>query len=179
MEERAAEFGATVDRANWRLVGPMHIAETEEQARRDVEHGLAEWVDYFERVAALPLAPTDTTDVIAALNATGMAVIGTTEMAVAQIERLQKQSGGFGSYLFMAHEWADRHATLQSYELFAQYVMPRFQGQLDRATRSRDWAAENRPTFIGAAASAVVGAITSHRAEREAKTVPEDGGSTT
>ncbi|HLY83248.1 MAG TPA: LLM class flavin-dependent oxidoreductase, partial [Acidimicrobiales bacterium] len=159
MEERAAEFGTTVDRANWRLVGPMHIAETEEQARRDVEHGLAEWVDYFERVAALPLAPTDTTDVIAALNATGMAVIGTPEMAVAQIERLQKQSGGFGSYLFMAHEWADRRATLQSYELFAQYVMPRFQGQLDRAIRSRDWAAENRPTFIGAAASAVVGAI--------------------
>src|SRR5579859_42097 len=163
MEERAAEFGTTVDRANWRLVGPMHIAETEEQARRDVEHGLAEWVDYFERVAALPLAPTDTTDVIAALNATGMAVIGTPEMAVAQIERLQKQSGGFGSYLFMAHEWADRRATLQSYELFAQYVMPRFQGQLDRAIRSRDWAAENRPTFIGAAASAVVGAIRSHR----------------
>src|SRR5438067_10984631 len=36
MEERAAEFGTTVDRAKWRLVGPMHIAATEEQARRDV-----------------------------------------------------------------------------------------------------------------------------------------------
>ena len=33
MEERAAEFGQPVDRRNWRLVGPMHIAETEEQAR--------------------------------------------------------------------------------------------------------------------------------------------------
>ena len=33
MEERAAEFGTTVDRRHWRLVGPMHIAETEEQAR--------------------------------------------------------------------------------------------------------------------------------------------------
>src|SRR5688572_16057758 len=50
MEERAAEFGTTVDRRNWRLVGPMHIAETMDQARKDVEHGLAEWLDYFQRV---------------------------------------------------------------------------------------------------------------------------------
>src|SRR5207302_603595 len=108
-------------------------------------------------------------DMVAALNASGMAVIGTPDMAIAQIERLQKQSGGFGTYLFMAHEWADRRATLQSYELFAQYVVPRFQGQTERATRSRDWAAENRPTFIGASTDAVVGAIMSHHAEKEAK----------
>jgi limonene 1,2-monooxygenase len=169
MEERAAEFGSTVNRADWRLVGPMHIADTEEQARRDVEYGLPQWADYFQRVAALPVVPEDTGDMVAALNASGMAVIGTPEMAVAQIERLQKQSGGFGAYLFMAHEWADRRATLHSYELFAQYVAPQFQGQVDRATRSRDWAAENRPTFIGAATNAVVGAIKSHHAEREAK----------
>ena len=61
MEERAAEFGTTVDRAKWRLVGPMHIADTKEQAIADVAFGLEEWVDYFQRVAALPLAP-DTTN---------------------------------------------------------------------------------------------------------------------
>src|ERR1017187_1557828 len=61
MEERAAEFGTSVDRSKWRLVGPMHIADTKEQAIADVEFGLDEWVDYFQRVAALPLAP-DTTD---------------------------------------------------------------------------------------------------------------------
>ena len=115
------------------------------------------------------MAPDEPPDEqIDALNATGIAVIGTPEMAVAQIERLQKQSGGFGTYLFMAHDWADRPATLQSYELFAQYVIPRFQGQLDRAERSRDWAAANRPEFIGAAAQAVVGAIKSHYAEKKA-----------
>jgi hypothetical protein len=32
MEERAETFGTTVDRAKWRLVGLMHIAETREQA---------------------------------------------------------------------------------------------------------------------------------------------------
>src|SRR3989442_715967 len=59
MEQRAAQFGTAVDRRRWRLVGPMHLAETREQAARDVAFGLHEWVDYFQRVAALPLAPED------------------------------------------------------------------------------------------------------------------------
>src|SRR3954453_19987580 len=37
MEERAAHYGVTVDRNAWRLVGIMHVAETREQAYRDVE----------------------------------------------------------------------------------------------------------------------------------------------
>jgi limonene 1,2-monooxygenase len=171
MEERAAEFGTTVDRARWRLVGPMHIAETEAQARRDVAFGLAQWVDYFERVAALPLAPNtlDPDKLVDALMETGFAVVGTPEMAVAQIERLVEQSGGFGTFLLMAHEWADREATLHSYELFAREVMPHFQGTLPSLVGSRDWAAENRPEFIGAVGGAIMQAITDHAAEREAK----------
>ena len=49
--------------------------------------GLEEWVDYFQRVAALPLAP-DTTNfasLVDALNASGFAVIGTVEDAIAQM----------------------------------------------------------------------------------------------
>jgi limonene 1,2-monooxygenase len=171
MEERAAEFGTTVDRAKWRLVGPMHIAETEAQARKDVAFGLAQWVDYFERVAALPLAPNtlDPDKLVDALMETGFAVVGTPEMAVAQIKRLVEQSGGFGTFLLMAHEWADRQATLHSYELFAREVMPHFQGTLPSLVGSRDWAAENRPEFIGAVGGAIMQAISDHAAEREAK----------
>ena len=169
-EERAEKFGTTVDRRAWRLVGPMHIRETEEQARADVEHGLADWVRYFQEVAALPIAPEtdDHTTLLEAMNASGIAVIGTPDMAAAQIQRLIDQSGGFGTYLFMAHEWADRQATLASYELFAKEVIPRFQRSSERAVRSRDWAAENRPEFIGAAINAVGKAITDHMAEKEA-----------
>ena len=169
-EERAAKFGTTVDRRSWRLVGPMHIRETEEQARGDVEHGLADWVRYFQEVAALPIAPAtdDPTMLLEAMNASGIAVIGTPDMAAAQIERLIEQSGGFGTYLFMAHEWADRRATLASYELFAREVMPRFQRSAERAARSRDWAAANRPEFMGAAINAVGKAITDHLAEKQA-----------
>ncbi|HEY5097813.1 MAG TPA: LLM class flavin-dependent oxidoreductase [Acidimicrobiales bacterium] len=171
MEERAAEFGTTIDRGKWRLVGPMHIADTKEQAIADVGFGLAEWVDYFQRVAALPLAP-DTANhetLVDALNASGFAVIGTVEDAVNQVERLRKQSGGFGTYLLMGHEWADTAATRHSYELVARYVAPEFQGTSRTLTASRDWAAENRPEFIGAATAAVVSAFDRHNEEKQAK----------
>jgi limonene 1,2-monooxygenase len=94
-------------------------------------------------------------------------------MAIAQIQRLIDQSGGFGTYLFMAHEWADRQATLASYELFAREVMPAFQRSSDRTVRSRNWAADNRPEFMGAAISAVGKAIQDHQAEKEARAAPE------
>ncbi len=170
-EGRAAEFGQTVDRNRWRLVGPFHVAETREKARENVRFGLEQWLDYFRRVAALPLAPEGPIDdAVDALNASGFAVIGDVDDAIAQIERLQQQSGGFGCLLQMAHEWADQEATLKSYELMARYVFPRFQDSTTLSTRSRDWAAENRPTFIGAAFSAIQKEIVRHAEEQEQKT---------
>ena len=171
MEERAEEFGTTVDRRKWRLVGPMHIADTKEQAYEDVKFGLPQWVDYFQRVAALPLGP-DTTDVAEmadAMNESGFAVIGTVDDAIAQIQRLIDQSGGFGTFLNMAQEWADRPAMWRSYELLARYVFPHFQGSATSTTNRRDWAAENRPEFIAAATSAVMTAVQSHHQEKAAK----------
>jgi limonene 1,2-monooxygenase len=171
MEERADEFGTVVDRRKWRLVGPVHIADTKEQAYEDVQFGLPQWVDYFQRVAALPLGP-DTTDVAEmadAMNASGFAVIGTVDDAIAQIQRLVDQSGGFGTFLNMAHEWADRPATWRSYELLSRYVFPHFQGSAVPTTASRDWAAENRPEFISAATTAIMTAVQSHHQEKAAK----------
>jgi limonene 1,2-monooxygenase len=170
VEERAAQFGQVADRSAWRLVGPIHIAETREQAAADVEFGLAQWVDYFQRVAALPLAPDATghDSLVDALNASGFAVIGTPDDAIAQLRRLDEQSGGFGTFLCMAHEWADRPETLRSYELLARYVMPEINGSAATLTASRDWAAENRPEFIGAAGAAIMSAIQSHAEERQA-----------
>ena len=42
---------------SWRLAGPVHIAETREQARADVRFGLAGWLYYFQKVVALPGVP--------------------------------------------------------------------------------------------------------------------------
>ena len=70
--------------------------------------------------------------------------------------------------LFRSHEWANRKATLESYELFARWVMPRFQGSLAPMEESRTWAIENRPAFIGEAGAAIQKAISDHYAERDA-----------
>jgi limonene 1,2-monooxygenase len=171
MEERAEQFDTRVDRSDWRLVGPMHIAPTREQARADVQFGLAEWIDYFVRVAALPLVPAgmeDVDDLVDTLTEQGFAVIGTPDDAIAQIERLEKQSGGFGCYLFMAHDWADRDATLRSYELFARNVFPHFKGTTAATRGSRDYVAEHRPEQLGRAGEAIMKAITDHASEGSA-----------
>jgi limonene 1,2-monooxygenase len=52
--------------------------------------------------------------------------------------------GGAGGVLFRAHDWANRRDTWESYELFARWVMPRFQGSLRMPSESREWCVENR-----------------------------------
>lgn len=143
VEERAAAFGTQVDRSTWSLVGPMHIAETDEQARADVKFGIESWFNYFQKVAAFPqmTMPGEQLDeMIDVINDNGAGVIGTPERARAQVQRLWDQSGGFGCFLQMGHEWANPAATKRSAELFAAEVMPHFQGQaqptLDAAARA-------------------------------------------
>src|ERR1700758_4734363 len=143
VEERAAVFGTQVDRRNWTLVGPFHIAETDEQARADVKFGMEPWFRYFQKVAAFPqmtIPGEQLDDMIDIINDAGAGVIGTPERARAQVQRLWDQSGGFGCFLQMGHEWANPAATKRSAELFAAEVIPHFQGQaqptLDAAARA-------------------------------------------
>src|SRR5215472_11063003 len=47
-EETATENGKTVDRRNWRLVFPVHLAESRDEALRDIHDGANRWIqDYF------------------------------------------------------------------------------------------------------------------------------------
>ena len=169
MEERAAQYGQRVDRRDWRLVGPMHIAATREQAVRDVEHGIDAWFDYLQLTAAAPqFCPQGSTlrERIDWVNDTGVGVIGTPDDAVAQIESLQKQSGGAGAYLMMAHDWADWEATARHYELFAQHVMPSFQGSAVRLQSSEARARAAKPELNDKQAAALQAWTDKHAAER-------------
>jgi limonene 1,2-monooxygenase len=174
MEEVSADHGRTPNRGDWRLVGPMHVADTREQAREDVRYGIEAWFDYMSNVAALPLAPpgfkgADADSIIEMLTGMGAVAIGTPEDAISQIERLQKQSGGFGTYLLMSHEWADREATLHSYELIAREVMPHVQGSAASLQASSRWARERHDQFQGQMGAAITKAAEAHKAEREAR----------
>jgi limonene 1,2-monooxygenase len=146
----AAQAGKVVGRESWRLVGPVHVAETREAARQNVRFGLQEWLNYFTKVGTLPLAVTGDGDIeheIDYLIDTGLAVIGTPDDMIAQLDRLQKHSGGFGCFLDMAHNWADFAQTKRSYELISRYVMPKFSGQLKQRELANSWAKSQHKEF--------------------------------
>ena len=168
--ERAAQFGTTMDRDRWRLVGPMHIAETKEQAYAEVAHGLDDWCNYLQHVAAVPhFEPGGATftERVDWINNSGIGVIGTPEDAVRQITLLAEQSdGGFGAYLMMGHEWADPTATARHYELFAEAVAPHFQNRLDRLAASEAQARKLREGLYSRNQLAVQEATQRHAAEK-------------
>jgi limonene 1,2-monooxygenase len=165
-EDMAKEHGKTVDRKGWRMVGPMHIAETREKAREEVKWGFYRWIDYFTNVAALPLAPAPGQDPLDAMIESGFAIVGTPDDAVAQIKRLQEQSGGFGCFLNMATSWADWAATKNSVELIARHVMPRVNNLNTNREASEDWLRHNSKTFRGELQAAVGAKVAQHAAEK-------------
>jgi limonene 1,2-monooxygenase len=176
VQEQAEAHGKTVDRSAWRLVGLMHIAETREQAYRDVEHGIESWFRYFQKTAAFPQMAVEGGDVkemIDFINEAGIGAIGTVEDARAQVERLWDQSnGGFGAMLLLAHEWANPQATKRSYELIAQHVMPYFQGgQVSHAEATLDAksrAMETREDYAAQQLQAVATMTERYEQERSA-----------
>jgi limonene 1,2-monooxygenase len=149
-EDRAREFGTAVDRSRWAVVAPVHLAESVEQARKDVHYGMTEWLDYFKRLVPLPIG-AQAEDIPGAIDElteqTGLAVIGTPDMAIKQIERLIDQTGGLGTFLIQAHDWADPEATRKSFDLFSRYVMPHFQGQLQSRVDNQTWVMSSADEF--------------------------------
>lgn len=175
-EESAAQHGRTVDRANWRVLMSWHLAEDRDQARREAVHGLQRWHnDYNVKVLARPGAtrvedPWDLLDQIAG-NGTagsGAAVVGTPDDLIAAIRNLHEITGGFGVVLGFAHDWADREATMRSWELVARYVIPEVNGILRPMRQSADWVVANQAELMGGAAKAVMSKIMSHEGAAKA-----------
>ena len=166
--------GHVVDRSKARLMGPMHIAETVEQAKENCKYGLR-WVwDYLSHIIPVgdpsgPPPPTDIDEFVDQANETGRMVIGTPEMAIAQIERLQEKTGGFGCYLFLGADIADWHQTLRSYELFAERVMPHFTGQLAGPQASYDRVVGAGSKWVDATLGAQLTAIADYEAVKAAR----------
>lgn len=125
--EIAAEHGQRMDPRQLRLVVPMHLAPTRDQARADVADGLLRWCDYFDRVAPKGMGGLlQHGDPVDLLIGAGRAAIGTPADAIEMIEKLQAQQGEFGVVLLQATNWADWERTKLSYELYARFVMPHF-----------------------------------------------------
>jgi limonene 1,2-monooxygenase len=151
-EESAAKHGRMVDRKDWRVVMVWHLAETREEARAQAGEGLMRWHNEYNvgtlmRPGAVAYGSPDE-----AVNQTAFAdgavgVIGTPDDLVAAIRRLQEISGGFGTVIGFAHDWANRENTLRSWDLVARHVIPEVNGLLEGYRTSRQYVIEHRESF--------------------------------
>ncbi len=163
-EETARANGHTPNRRDWRVVGFFHIAETREQAIKNVQFGVQAFAQYFRDVATFPIIPGDVADPVQWLMETGTACIGTPDDAVAYVDRLMKGSGGFGVLCELAQNWADWDATKRHYELMARFVHPKFQQSRELLVDSYNYATDRHVEFGGQAAAAIQKAIDRHAA---------------
>ncbi len=149
-EESAAEHNQSVDRFDWRLTVPVHLAEDREKAFEEARLGAGRFLrEYTEgtngRQAAFD-GPLE--DVIDHMAATGSWIIGTPDDCIEGILKLEEQSGGFGGFLVQAIDWAPRDRILNSFELLARYVMPCFQGSVVGLENSNLWAKSRQEALV-------------------------------
>jgi limonene 1,2-monooxygenase len=150
-EKAAADNGKELRREEWRLVIRAHLAPTREQAIAEVRDGReAERIGYFKRVAGLKNDYTLEQEI-----EEDAALVGTPDDMIEALHRLQKVTGGFGGFLVLAGDWADREATLRSYELMGRYVIPEFRGHLDPLRASYDMVVAKKKDY-GAPAMAAI-----------------------
>jgi limonene 1,2-monooxygenase len=134
-------------------MGPMHLAETFEKARDEVRYGMCMLENYREHInPAESMDWSDCDKAVDIMNESGAAVIGTPAMARAQIERLIEKSGGFGTYMLMGVDWAQHPAQMNSQRLFAEEVIPYFNGT--RATLRKSYDRVMNAGFEGAETTA-------------------------
>jgi limonene 1,2-monooxygenase len=167
----AAEHGQHIDRANWRITVPFHLADSKEQAYREAGEGLKNWHNnyYIELLGRTDVQPfSDGLEAATAMDSSG-AVIGTPDDAVDRIIKLQQLSGGFGTVLAFGHCWTTREQTLRTYDLLARYVMPRVQGLLGPVQRTMKWVAERKETLSQNTVTAVRKAIHDYNATHPRK----------
>jgi limonene 1,2-monooxygenase len=80
-------------------------------------------------------------------------VIGTPDDLVAAIRALMELSGGFGTVIGFAHDWANRENTARSWDLVARHVIPEINGYLEGYRTSRQYVIDHRESFERAGAA--------------------------
>lgn len=176
-EEAAAKHGQTVDRRNWRVLVSFHLAESKKQAQDEALEGLQRWHNNYQ-VAVLGRPGAKHIDdawqlmeETAGNGPTGAAVIGTPDEMVEAIRNLQKVTGGFGTVLGFAHDWAPREATLRSWELFARHVIPELNGFTAGQRESASYVGDNKATLMAGASAAVMAKIQENEKAKQAMAV--------
>jgi limonene 1,2-monooxygenase len=151
-EDSAKKHGKTVSRKDWRVVLSWHIAETRDKAREEAGKGLMRWhneyiVGTLQRPGAKPFKSIDDALEKTAFGPGSAATIGTPDDLVKTIKNVIEMSGGLGTIVGFAHDWANIENTFRSWELVARYVIPEINGYLTGLRRSQQHVIDNREWF--------------------------------
>jgi limonene 1,2-monooxygenase len=169
-EESAAEHGQTVRRDEWRLVLPVHLAATRDEAIKDLRMGAGQFNrEYLEETLGRPLEFNGPVEkVLDHLMETGEWIVGSPDDCIATIQRLAERTGGFGGFLVgFTQDLASREKVLRSYELMARYVMPYFQDSLAGLHTSNQWARSRSDTTRESMSQAVDRARQAYQERRD------------
>ena len=160
-EDAARQSGKCADRDQWRVLMSWHLADSREHARNEAVDGLQRWNnEYRYRVlgAADAVHVDDKWEMLERATS-GASVVGTPDDMCEAIQKVIDLTGGFGTVIGFAHDWANPEATLRSWDLFARRVMPEFNGMLAPLRRSANRVSANKATLIAGAGAAIVAQI--------------------
>jgi limonene 1,2-monooxygenase len=166
VEEASAQSGKKVNRADWKVVIPVHLADSKREAIEDIREGFAKRAYVGDRKSKEPMqagllagaAGTAGASLEEAIDR-GSMIVGTPDDAIEALDSVQERSGGIGGLLVLANELASTEKTLRSYELLMRYVAPVFQGQVGTVVENRDWIEDNMMTVFRGVTSAMTRAF--------------------
>ena len=134
----AANVGRTASREDWRIARTIHVAETDDQARREAIEGPIgrDFRDYFiplqlrfRGLGGMKVDPAmSDAEVPLEYLCDNVWVVGSPETVARKIGELYEAVGGFGSIMPVAHDWPDFAVWDRSMTLLATEVMPRLVG---------------------------------------------------
>ena len=135
VEEGAAKTGRVPNRADWRIAREIYVADTTEQARREVLEGTIgrDFREYFiplmSHMEMLNLfkGNSDVSDqtITPEYLVDNVWIVGSPDDVTEQLRQLYRDVGGFGVLLAMGHEWEPKDQWIHSMTLLAHEVMPR------------------------------------------------------
>ncbi len=123
------------DRKKWRISRDIYVADTTEQARRDVKGSTLarDFRDYFFKIVPMIRKNLDLfkidksmpdSEVTIDYMIDNMWLVGSPEDVAAKIVRLYEFVGGFGVLLVMGHEWNPKEKWEKSLTLLREQVIP-------------------------------------------------------
>ncbi len=135
VEAGAARGGKTAQRSEWRIARDIHVAETDEQARREVKAGgqAQVYTEYFlpllHHVHGMNTFKSDLTlpddEITIDWLIDNIWLVGSPDTVASKLRALHQDVGGFGALLQLTYDWSEQQdQNYRSMELLVNKVMP-------------------------------------------------------